>query len=121
VYMSSRPCVGCSCVPSPALMTPARQIRDRKWQLPDEPWRMTMRSGAIASRFRAFPVIDTSGGNVTHAAISLAAYLGAESIQSIELIAAYEEEFDIEIDEDDYPELNTLGRIAEYVKVRLAA
>jgi hypothetical protein len=35
----------------------------------------------IASRFRAFPVIDTSGGNVTHAAVSLAAYLGAESIQ----------------------------------------
>jgi hypothetical protein len=35
----------------------------------------------IASRFRAFPVIDTSGGNVTHAAVSLAAYLGAESIR----------------------------------------
>lgn len=35
----------------------------------------------IASRFRAFPVIDTSGGNVTHAAVSLAEYLGAESIR----------------------------------------
>jgi len=34
----------------------------------------------VASRFRAFPCIDTSGGNVTHAAISLADYLGAATI-----------------------------------------
>jgi len=35
----------------------------------------------IASRLRAFPVLDTSGGNVAHAAVSLAAYLGASSIR----------------------------------------
>jgi len=35
----------------------------------------------IASRFRAFPVLDTSGGNVTHAAVSLAEYLGASTIR----------------------------------------
>ncbi|GAB1457604.1 hypothetical protein MASR2M48_29120 [Spirochaetota bacterium] len=35
----------------------------------------------IASRFRAFPVLDTSGGNVTHAAISLANYLGASIVR----------------------------------------
>lgn len=35
----------------------------------------------IASRFRAFPVLDTSGGNVTHAAVSLAEYLGASRIK----------------------------------------
>jgi hypothetical protein len=34
----------------------------------------------VASRFRAFPILDTSGGNVTHAAVSLAEYLGAERI-----------------------------------------
>lgn len=34
----------------------------------------------IASRLRAFPVLDTSGGNVTHAAVSLAAYLGASRV-----------------------------------------
>ncbi|MBN2875874.1 MAG: motility associated factor glycosyltransferase family protein [Spirochaetales bacterium] len=35
----------------------------------------------ITSRFRAFPVLDTSGGNVTHAAVSLAEYLGASTIR----------------------------------------
>jgi hypothetical protein len=33
----------------------------------------------ISSRFRPFPALDTSGGNVTHAALSLAEALGAES------------------------------------------
>ncbi|MGO8694240.1 MAG: 6-hydroxymethylpterin diphosphokinase MptE-like protein [Rectinemataceae bacterium] len=32
----------------------------------------------ISSRFRAFPALDTSGGNVTHAALSLAEALGSE-------------------------------------------
>jgi len=35
----------------------------------------------IMSRFRAFPVLDTSGGNVTHAAVSLASYLGASVVR----------------------------------------
>lgn len=35
----------------------------------------------IASRFRAFPSLDTSGGNVTQAAVSLADYLGASQIR----------------------------------------
>jgi len=35
----------------------------------------------ITSRFRAFPVLDTSGGNVTHAAVSLAEYLGASVVR----------------------------------------
>ncbi len=33
----------------------------------------------ISSHFRRFPALDTSGGNVTHAALSLAEALGAES------------------------------------------
>ncbi|MBL8965494.1 MAG: DUF115 domain-containing protein, partial [Spirochaetaceae bacterium] len=33
----------------------------------------------LSSRFRRFPALDTSGGNVTHAALSLAEALGAES------------------------------------------
>jgi len=35
----------------------------------------------VAARFRAFPILDTSGGNVTHAAVSLAEYMGASKIQ----------------------------------------
>jgi hypothetical protein len=34
----------------------------------------------LASHWRAFPFIDTSGGNVTHAAVSLASTLGASTI-----------------------------------------
>jgi hypothetical protein len=33
----------------------------------------------VSARYRPFPALDTSGGNVTHAALSLAAALGAES------------------------------------------
>ncbi len=34
----------------------------------------------LSSQFRAFPSLDTSGGNVTHAAVSLAVFLGASRI-----------------------------------------
>ena len=36
VKASSRACVGCSCVPSPALMMAERQMRERKWQAPED-------------------------------------------------------------------------------------
>lgn len=38
-------------------------------------------SAYIASRWRPFPLIDGSGGNVTHAAVSLAETLGAAEIE----------------------------------------
>jgi len=41
--------------------------------------------------------------------------LGAESIQSIELIAAFEEEFDIEIDEEDALEVKTFENVINFV------
>jgi len=42
--------------------------------------------------------------------------LGMESIQSIELVASFEEEFDIEIDEDDVTDITTVDRASEYIK-----
>lgn len=46
--------------------------------------------------------------------------LGAESIQSVELVAAFEEEFDIEMDEDAALQVQSVGGavdfIAEYVE-----
>jgi hypothetical protein len=36
VNASSRACVGCSCMPSPALMIADRQMRDSRWHAPDE-------------------------------------------------------------------------------------
>ena len=38
-----------------------------------------------------------------------AADLGAESIQSVELVAAFEEEFDITMDEDEALSVQTVG------------
>lgn len=42
--------------------------------------------------------------------------LGAESIQSIELIAAFEEEFDIEMDEEDALSVKTVGKAVEFIE-----
>jgi len=42
--------------------------------------------------------------------------LGAESIQSIELVAAFEEEFDIEMDEDDALDVKTIDGAAEFIE-----
>ncbi|MBN1436214.1 MAG: acyl carrier protein [Sedimentisphaerales bacterium] len=42
--------------------------------------------------------------------------LGAESIQSIELIAAYEEEFDIEIDEEEGTAVKNVGGAIEFIQ-----
>jgi len=41
--------------------------------------------------------------------------LGAESIQSLELVAAFEHEFGIEMDEDKALEVKTVGKAIEYI------
>jgi acyl carrier protein len=41
--------------------------------------------------------------------------LGAESIQSVELVAAFEEEFDIEMDEGDALSVKTVGDAARFI------
>jgi acyl carrier protein len=41
--------------------------------------------------------------------------LGAESMQSVELIAAFEEEFDIEMDEQDALDVKTVGKAIEFI------
>ena len=42
--------------------------------------------------------------------------LGAESIQSIELVAAYEEEFDIEMDEDEALSVSNVGDAIRFIQ-----
>jgi acyl carrier protein len=42
--------------------------------------------------------------------------LGAESIQSIELVACFEEEFDIEMDEQAALAVRTVGSAVEFIK-----
>jgi len=41
--------------------------------------------------------------------------LGAESIQSIELVAAFEEEFSIEMDPDEALSVQTVGKAVEFI------
>ncbi len=52
VNASSSACVGCSCMPSPALMMRDLQIRASRWHAPEDAWRMTIMSGDSASRLR---------------------------------------------------------------------
>ena len=47
--------------------------------------------------------------------------LGAESIQSIELVAAFEEEFDIEMDEDAALTVTNVSNAAEFIDKVIAA
>ncbi|MEW6354755.1 MAG: acyl carrier protein [Planctomycetota bacterium] len=42
--------------------------------------------------------------------------LGAQSIQSVELVAAFEEEFDIEMDEDEALEVKTVGDAVAFIQ-----
>ncbi len=46
---------------------------------------------------------------------SFTADLGAESVQSIELMAGFEEEFDIEMDEDEALEIQNVGAAIDFV------
>lgn len=42
--------------------------------------------------------------------------LGADSLQSMELIAAFEDEFDIEMDEDEAVKVKTVGAAIEFIQ-----
>ena len=45
--------------------------------------------------------------------------LGAESIQSVELVAAFEEEFDIEMDDEESLAVKTVGTAVEFIEKML--
>lgn len=45
--------------------------------------------------------------------------LGADSLDAIELVLKFEEEFDIEIPEDDIEHLTTVGHIVTYLTRRI--
>lgn len=47
--------------------------------------------------------------------------LGAESIQSVELVAAFEEEFDIEMDEEAALAVKTVGNAVSFISEILEA
>ena len=41
--------------------------------------------------------------------------LGAESLQSVELVAGFEEEFEIEMDEEEALSISSIGEAVEYI------
>ena len=45
--------------------------------------------------------------------------LGAESMQGVELIAAFEEEFDIEMDEEEALDVKTIGKAVDFIEGHL--
>jgi acyl carrier protein len=46
--------------------------------------------------------------------------LGADSLDTVELVMAFEEEFDLEIPDEDAEKLTTVGTALEYLKKRLS-
>ena len=42
--------------------------------------------------------------------------LGAESLDSIRLVAAFEDEFDIEMDEEEALQVQTIGKAVEFIR-----
>ena len=46
---------------------------------------------------------------------NFSADLGAESVQSVELVAMYEEEFDIEMDEEAALSVDTVGGAVDFI------
>ncbi len=46
--------------------------------------------------------------------------LGADSLDTVELVMAFEEEFDIEIPDEDAEKLTTVGQAVQYLEKKLA-
>jgi len=46
--------------------------------------------------------------------------LGADSLDTVELVMAFEEEFDIEIPDEEAEKLTNVGKAIEYLKKKLA-
>jgi len=46
--------------------------------------------------------------------------LGADSLDTVELIMAFEEEFDVEIPDEDAEQLTSVGKALEYLEKRKA-
>ena len=45
--------------------------------------------------------------------------LGADSLDTVELVMAFEEEFDIEIPDEDAEKILTVGRAMDYIKEKI--
>lgn len=46
--------------------------------------------------------------------------LGADSLDTVELVMAFEEEFDIEIPDEEAEKIQTVGNAIDYIKTHIA-
>lgn len=63
--------------------------------------------------------LDVEESQLTDEA-SLTKDLGADSLDTVELIMEFEKEFDLVIEDDDAQSIQTVGSIVEYLNTRLA-
>ena len=70
----------------------------------------------VAQRVRAVTarVLDVDPGEIKPDS-AFTTDLGAESVQSVELVASFEEEFGIEMDEDAALSVQTVGDAVEFI------
>ena len=67
-------------------------------------------------------IVDQLGaaeGNVTTSS-SFIDDLGADSLDIVELVMAFEEQFNIEIPDEDAEKVSTVGDVVEYIKEHVA-
>lgn len=64
--------------------------------------------------------LGVDSGEVT-AAASFINDLGADSLDTVELVMALEEEFDIEIPDEEAEKLQTVGQAIDYIKAHTNA
>ena len=76
-----------------------------------------MTEDSVAQRVREVVArqLKVEIGKVTDEAFFVAD-LGADSLQSMEVIAAFEDEFDIEMDEDEAVKVKTVGGAIDFIK-----
>jgi acyl carrier protein len=63
-----------------------------------------------------FDILDIDEKNITPTATLME--LGASSVDIVEIVAAFENEFDIEISDEGAHELTTLDKIVDYLRAR---
>ena len=107
---------------------------DLGWALP---WRLTSRPGSpmqsldyksdhlmsdVLERVRKIVIehLDADPEKVTEKA-SFIDDLGADSLDNVELVMAFEEEFDIEIPDDAAEHIQTVGDAVKFIQERLGA
>jgi len=67
-------------------------------------------------------IIDQLGVDAEQVVIEAAFVddLGADSLDTVELVMAFEEEFNIEIPDEDAEKIKTVGEATEYIKNKTA-